>query len=61
MALIFHTQGIQMKKAIIWGAGQVGIQAMWHMSVDYEIVGFVDSDPRKQRSGGGQLQAYKIQ
>ncbi|WP_394986168.1 hypothetical protein [uncultured Helicobacter sp.] len=50
-----------MKKAIIWGAGQVGIQAMWHMSVDYEIVGFVDSDPRKQRSGGGQLQAYKIQ
>lgn len=44
-----------MKKAVIWCAGQVGISAMWHISLDYEIVGFVDSDVRKHTGGGGRL------
>ena len=42
-----------MKKAVIWSAGQVGISAMWHISLDYEIVRFVDSDVRKHTQGGG--------
>ncbi len=42
-----------MKKAVIWGAGQVGIQTMWHVTMDYELIGFIDSDVRRQTSGGG--------
>ena len=47
-----------MKKAVIWGAGQVGIQTMWHVTMDYELIGFIDSDVRRQTSGGGEPISY---
>lgn len=46
-----------MKKAVIWGAGQVGVSALWHIALEYEVLGFVDSDTRRQTTthlaGGG--------
>ncbi|EDP3744635.1 hypothetical protein A3354_000589 [Campylobacter jejuni] len=50
-----------MKKALIWGTGPVGMSVMWHISLDYEIIGFIDSDKRRHSvAGGGELRCYKI-
>lgn len=42
-----------MKKAFIYGCGQLGIQIAWHISKNYEILGFIDTDLRKHTSNGG--------
>ncbi|TKX28194.1 methyltransferase [Campylobacter sp. MIT 12-5580] len=36
-----------MKKVVIYGSAQLGIQIAWHVSFDSEIICFIDSDPRK--------------
>lgn len=36
-----------MKKAVIYGSAQLGVQIAWHIKWDYEILGFIDSDSRK--------------
>lgn len=36
------------KKVIIYGAGQVGVQIAWNLSNECEIVCFVDKDKRRQ-------------
>ena len=45
------------KKAVIYGAGQVGVQIAWNLSDEYEIICFVDKDKRRQTTdanmGGG--------
>ncbi|EAI2082401.1 methyltransferase [Campylobacter lari] len=42
-----------MKKAFIYGSAQLGIQIAWHVSKDYEILGFIDTDSRKYTSNSG--------
>ena len=42
-----------MKKALIYGLGPTGIQSLWHLSLEYEILGFVVSDERRIQTGGG--------
>ncbi|EDO6740989.1 TPA: hypothetical protein SHD19_001018 [Campylobacter coli] len=42
-----------MKKAFIYGSAQLGIQIAWHINKDYEILGFIDTDPRKHTINGG--------
>ncbi len=42
-----------MQKVIIYGAGQIGVITMWYMQIEYDILGFADSDVRKQTIGGG--------
>lgn len=44
-----------MKKALIYGLGPTGIQSLWHLSLEYEILGFVVSDERRIQTGGGGL------
>ncbi|EDP6004851.1 methyltransferase [Campylobacter jejuni] len=36
-----------MKKVVIYGSAQLGIQIAWHVSFDSDIICFIDSDPRK--------------
>ncbi|EPZ6340055.1 TylF/MycF/NovP-related O-methyltransferase [Campylobacter jejuni] len=57
-----------MKKALIWGTGQVAVQTLWHIESDYEIIGFAESDPRRLKNkyininngGGEDIRTYKI-
>lgn len=42
-----------MKKAVIYGAGQVGVQILWNISYEYEVLGFIDRDERRQQLNGG--------
>ena len=39
-----------MKKAIIYGAGTRGKQVALHIQLDYEILGFIDSDVGKHNT-----------
>ena len=46
------------KKAVIYGAGQVGVQIAWNLGDEYKIICFVDKDKRRQSDtsnvvGGG--------
>ncbi|MCV3383726.1 TylF/MycF family methyltransferase [Campylobacter sp. IFREMER_LSEM_CL292] len=41
------------KKAFIYGCAQLGIQIAWHISEDYDFLGFIDTDPRKHTANGG--------
>ncbi|HEA7781098.1 TPA: class I SAM-dependent methyltransferase [Campylobacter coli] len=42
-----------MKKVFIYGSAQLGIQIAWFINNDYEILGFIDTDPRKHTINGG--------
>mgnify|MGYP005753419559 CR=1 FL=1 len=42
-----------MKKVVIYGSAQLGVQIAWHVKYENEIVCFVDSDPRKHSVNGG--------
>ncbi|HEG2599166.1 TPA: class I SAM-dependent methyltransferase [Campylobacter jejuni] len=42
-----------MKKIFIYGSAQLGIQIAWFINNDYEILGFIDTDPRKHTARGG--------
>lgn len=42
-----------MKKVVIYGSAQLGVQIAWHVKFDSEILCFIDSDPRKHSSNGG--------
>ncbi len=41
------------KKVFIYGAAQLGIQIAWHINETYNLLGFIDTDPRKHTSNGG--------
>ena len=42
-----------MKKALIYGLGPTGIQSLWHLSLEYEILGFVVRMKEEFKRGGG--------
>lgn len=52
----YKNKGDKMKKAVIYGNGVIGIHTLWQISLDCEVLCFINGDSRRQNvwGGGGQ-------